>query len=436
MTPRIPEREPRYLRLLMILLGSTTFFEGYDAAIAGVVLPDLARSLSVSEREVGTAIAVVGLGAFGALFVTAIGDRIGRRPLLIGTTLLYALFTGLTATAHGVVSFAAYQFFARIFLIAEYATAVTIAAEELPADRRGRAIGLLTALGAVGLVSVAALYLPLSKTSLGWRGLYLVGVIPLLIVAPLRMRLRETQRFLEWRARGERIARVPFRAVLRTQYRGQLLRLGGVFFFSHFALLSGMTWWTWYATRERGFTISLRNRFLIATSLLGILGYFAAGRLQDRIGRRPTGTIFFLAGTVSGVILFQVHDRKMMFASMVGAVFFGLGANPIIGALASELFPTEIRATSVAVVRSLFGTSGAILGPFVVGRLADRVHGPIGNVGDSVTLAALFFLPAVAFLRMLPETAGRELESIAPPVYEGSDALPVVVGADDAAPLH
>src|SRR5206468_5967761 len=105
---------------------------------------------------------------------------------------------------------------------------------------------------------------------------------------------------------------------------------------------------------------------------------FPTRRSSDLWGRRRTGTLFMLAGMASGVAAFQAHGRVPMFVALTCAVFFGLGGNPVVSTLASELFPTEIRATSVAVARSVFGTLGASSGLLAVGLLAAR-HGPIGN---------------------------------------------------------
>ncbi|MGH2773670.1 MAG: MFS transporter, partial [Actinomycetota bacterium] len=164
------ERDPKYLKLLFVLLGTATFFEGYDAAINAVVLTDLAEAFQVDLERTGRLtgpIIAVGLGAFGALPISAIGDRIGRRPLLIATTFIYALFTGLTASAQTLGQFIVFQFLARTFLIAEYATAITIMTEEFPAAHRGRAMGTLTALGAFGVPTVAIFNYVLNDTALG-----------------------------------------------------------------------------------------------------------------------------------------------------------------------------------------------------------------------------------------------------------------------------
>lgn len=411
-------RDAGYLRLLLVLLGTATFFEGYDTGIVAIVIPDLAKSFHASTATIGRAAAAVNLGAMLALLVIALGDRVGRRPLLIVTTLLYALFTGLTAFAHSLTLFALIQLFARIFLVTELAVTLTIATEEFPADRRGRVIGALSGLGAVGLVTVAVLYRFVAHTSLGWRWLYLVGTIPLLIVAPLRLKLRESGRFLVSKAQGHLLQRTTVKALLGGPYRSRLLLTAGVLFLFNFAVLSGSAYWTLFARNERGLAANTANTFLAVAVVAGIPGYLLAGRLQDRWGRRRTGTLFMLAGMVFGVAAFQVHARPLLLIALTGGVFFGLGTTPVVSALASELFPTEIRATSLALVRSVAGTLGASAGLLVVGLLASR-HGPIGTVGNSMPVAAAALIPAVILLWRLPETAGQELEALALGPREG-----------------
>jgi len=409
------------LRLLVVLLGTATFFEGYDSGINAVVLKDVAKAFHVSLEQTGrltAPIAIIGMGAFGALAVTTLGDRFGRRPLLISTTLFYALFTGLTATASSLATFVLYQFAARTFLIAEYATAITIVAEEYPAARRGRAMGTLAAVGAFGLPVVAVLHLIFVKTGLGWRGLYLVGLLPLLVVALLRLKLRETSRWVQAQSEG---ASPGFRHVIREANRRVLVTVCLLYFFVHFALLGAATWWPYYAGVQRHFSDATITWILATAYPLGMVGSFAAGRLQDRYGRRPVGLVFLLMTLVSTVIVFQISTPKPMFFSLAAAVFFGIGVTPILNALASELFHTEIRATAVALARSVFGTLGAIAGPFAIGLLADRglaarfSGGPfLGDLGASVSLGALMYLPAAFLLMRLPETAGLELEAIDP----------------------
>ncbi|MGI8426402.1 MAG: MFS transporter [Actinomycetota bacterium] len=407
---------------MLVLLGTATFFEGYDSGINAVVLRDLAEAFNVSLAETGRLtgpIFIIGLGSFGAMAVTSLGDRIGRRPLLIGTTLMYALFTGLTAAAPTLGWFVLAQFLARTFLIAEYATAITMVAEEFPAARRGRAMGTLAALGAFGLPVAAVLHLVLRNTALGWRALYLVGLAPLLIVAVLRLKLRETERWQHSKANRTGSGRQTMRQAIALADRRILMRVSAVYFLSHFALLGAATWWPYYAQVQRNFSDGTVTLILAAAYPLGVVGAVAAGRLQDRFGRRHTGAAFLIGALVFTIAVFRIDRPGIMFPFLAIAVFFGIGSSPVLNALASELFPTEIRATAVAFARSIFGTLGAITGPFVIGQVADRSFAlrfpgfpAAGNLGNAVTLAALLYIPAAILLLKLPETAGMELESI------------------------
>lgn len=401
-----------------MLLGTATFFEGYDSAINAVVLRDLAHSFHVNTLDTSVLtrpILFIGLGSFGALLITTLGDRFGRRPLLISTTVFYTLFTGLTAMSRNLTQFVIFQFFARAFLVAEYATAITIVSEEFPAERRGRALGTLTTLGAFGLPIVAISHLLLKDTALGWRWIYLLGLIPLIVVAVLRTRLRETSRWLSSDHTSDLRARI--REVVDSEHRGDLIKVSAIFFFSHFALFAGSTWWPFFARGSLHFKESTITLLLSTAYPLGVFGYYAAGRAQDRFGRKPTGRVFMIAGSLFGAAAFHISSAGLLFPVIVFAVFFGLGVSPVLGALATEMFPTNIRATAVAIARSVFGTLGAITGPFMVGVLADRnvaatfpsVPG-LGSLSWAVTFAALFYLPAILILSGLRETAGVELD--------------------------
>jgi MFS family permease len=236
-----------------------------------------------------------------------------------------------------------------------------------------------------------------------------VGVIPLLLVGLLRVKLRETSAWLEARRGGVVPERVPFREVLTGPYRREAILVSALAFLVNLAMLAGIYWFSYFAQQERGFTKGRVGLFLAVGYPLGITGYFVAGWLSDRVGRRRTGVVFILVGMVCGIALYQSSDHTLMFVLLVLSVFFGIGINPILGAIVTELFPTEIRATAVAFARSVFGTLGGTIGPFVAGHLAGGGYGFVGSLGDGVSLVILAYAPAALMLLRLPETMGRDL---------------------------
>jgi putative MFS transporter len=95
-------------------------------------------------------------------------------------------------------------------------------------------------------------------------------------------------------------------------------------------------------------------------------------------------------------------------------VFFGLGIGPVMSAFATELFPTEIRGQAAAWIRNWFEIAGYVFGPALVGILGDHSSGAIGNIGDTVSLMMIMWVPTLWIIwRYLPETKGLELEDIA-----------------------
>ena len=407
-------RDNRYLRLLLILLVSAAFFEGYDSSILALLLPNIQSTFHVSEAVLGITRIPIELGLFIAFFVTRYSDKIGRRPLLIWSVVGYTAFTALTAFSWDIWSFSAFQFGARIFLGAEYAVGITMIVEEYPTARRGRALGTLLTFNALGTIAVGVfLGAGLQDGPLEWRTFYLIGLLPLLVLSFFRRRLKETRRFIETGPADLREEEVEFLEPWKPQYRRNLVLVGMIHMLRSIPLFAATAWWAFYAERERGFTSGEVAFYIIAAYGLCCLGYYVCGRSMERWGRRPTAMVYFTGAIFFAIVLFQVSDKAVSFVALMGAVGFGLGMGPVMSAFATELFPTEIRGQSAAWVRNWFEIAGYVFGPALVGILGDHATGAIGNIGDTVTLLMVMQIPAIWLVyRYMPETRGVHLEEI------------------------
>lgn len=412
--------EPAYLRRLLLLLASASFFQGYDLSVLALLLPDIQATYGAREAVLGLARIPIELGLVASLFVARLGDRFGRRRLLLLSILGYTAFTALTAAAWDLRSFACFQFGSRVFLGAEVVLAVTLVVEEFPAHRRGRALGVLLAWEAAGTIAVAVLMAAgLQATPLGWRAFFLVGLVPLAGLSLARRQLRESSRFLAVRGAHDGVhdgehdvnRRRPTPASpWRPPHRRRLVTVGLVHLLRSIPLAGATAWWAYFAERERGFTeVEVAVAVLGAFSAGGI-AYYLCGRAMDRFGRRPTAMVYLAGAIISGVAAFQVTGRAWAHVALVGAVGFGLGAQPVLSAFSTELFPTEIRGRAAAAVRHLFEVPGYLLGPAAVGVLGDRASGAIGTIGDVASLLMLVAVPAVWLVRKLPETRGVDLD--------------------------
>ena len=411
----IEPRDDGYLKLLLVLLVSAAFFEGYDSSILALLLADIQSDFAVSEATLGVIRIPIELGLAVAFFVARLSDRLGRRPLLLWSVVGYTAFTALTAISWDIWSFAFFQFASRVFLGAEYAVGITMIVEEYPAHRRGRALGVLLTFAALGTIAVGLLLgAGLQDGPLGWRAFYLVGLVPLLLLSVFRRRLQETRRFEVARSTGVAVGdRTPMLEPWRPQFRRNLVAVGLFHMLRSIPLFGSTAWWAYYAERERGFTSGEVAFFIICAYGLGCVGYYLCGRFMERFGRRPTAMVYAVGAIIFVSALFQVTSKPLAFVCLLLGVFFGLGMSPVMSAFATELFPTEIRGQAAAWIRNVFEIAGYVLGPAVVGILGDHTNGLIGNIGDTVSLLMLIQVPTLWLIwRYLPETKGRELEDI------------------------
>jgi len=412
-------RSDRYLKLLLILLISATFFEGYDSSILALLLPNIQATFHASEALLGLTRIPIELGLFVAFFLARYSDRVGRRPILLWSVIGYTAFAALTALSWNIWAFTFFQFGSRVFLGAEFAVAITMVVEEFPVARRARALGTLLTFEGLGTIMVAILLgLGLQNSRLDWRAFFLVGIVPLIVLTFLRRRMKETERFVEdkkRRERGENVPRTPFLAAWAPKYRRNLVLVGMVYLMRSIPFFGATAWWAYYAERERGFTETQVAIYILVAYGIGCVGYYVCGRLMERIGRRPTAILYFLGGVVFSIVLFQTTDRVVAFFALMLAVGFGLGVQPVLSAFGTELFPTEIRGQSAAWVRNWFEIAGYVFGPALVGILGDHSTGAIGNIGDTVSLLMIMQLPGIFLIwRHMPETKGREIDELTP----------------------
>ncbi|MGO8692830.1 MAG: MFS transporter [Rectinemataceae bacterium] len=397
--------EPSHIALIL-LVSTASFFEGYDFIILNLILPLLQKEFRIDIREVGVAASAIALGTIAAFFVIRLGDSLGRRALLIWTVLGYTAATALTAFSKSIGAFVVLQFAARVFLVAEWGISTVIVAEEIPAGRRGLGISIVQAAAGLGGIVGSAIFPIVERSPMGWRAMYLVGILPLMAVFFIRRSLKETRRFALVRAST---AKGPsFGEILAPQYRAKLVLVALLWCFMYLGYTSVYTFYTTFAIQERGLDIRQVSLIAAIAFTLGLAGFLVAGRLMDSWGRRPTAVTFFTAGGVSTALVFQA-PRALLGPALVVLIFFMTAYLTICGTYTAELFPTRLRSSAAAWTNNTLGRVGMVLAPAMVGSLA----GPLGGVGPAVSLMGLFpVLAAAIVFFFLQETKKKELEDI------------------------
>ncbi|MFM0741469.1 MFS transporter [Paraburkholderia xenovorans] len=378
--------------------------DGFDLLILGFMLPVIAVDLHLSSAQAGSLVTWTLIGAVaGGVIFGVLSDYFGRVRMLTWTILIFAVFTGLCALAQGYTDLLVYRTIAGIGLGGEFGIGMTLVAEAWPASQRARVssyVGLGWQLG----VLAAALLTPLLLPVIGWRGMFALGVLPAIVSFFVRRRVEEPALFTERASRGAR--KLPLK-LLVADARTARASIGVAILCSvqNFGYYGLMIWLPSYLSKTFGYSLTQSGVWTAVTVLGMAAGIWLFGIAADRFGRKPT-FLLYQAGAV--VMVFVYSHLSTPAALLIGGAAMGVFVNGMIGgygALISELYPTDARATAQNVLFNIGRAVGGF-GPVAVGALAARY-----SFGAALALlASIYLLDIFATLFLIPERRGAELE--------------------------
>lgn len=410
---RVPEMPPETLRLLGVI-SLALLFENFDQATLTAALKQIALTYGVAEADLGRTLGFVHLGALPAFALVPFADRIGRRRLFLISVIGISVASFASAFAGSIFQFVAFQMVARVFMVTCSAMAFVIITEEFPAEHRGWGIGIVSAVGAFGVALALALFAAIELLPFGWRSMYALGILPLLLLPMFRREIRETRRFARHRDQSASEGRVlsdlagwwrPIWSLLRA-YPGRAAGIGLIGAFGAAGHSAVYNFSSYFVQSVHGWSPGDYTVMMVASGLVGIIGYPFAGRLADRAGRRRAGFALF-AGFPLLALFFYQGPGWLLPLVWVPIIFTLTGGNTIARALGGELFPTSYRGTSAGWLQ-LAEAAGRSGGLFLVGAGTTRaieITSMISGVAFASLLAGLVLL-------VLPETGRRELEEI------------------------
>ncbi|MES9619228.1 MFS transporter [Streptomyces tuirus] len=350
----------------------------------------------------------------GSVLFGHIGDRRGRRPVLVASLLL----TGASTVAVGCVPtyesigvaapllLLVLRFLQGLGLGGEWGGAVLLAVEHAPAERRvlwssfpqvGPALGFLLANGVV--LGLSSTLTEAQFAAWGWRVPFWAAGVLAVAGLWLRSSLTESPSFLQI----DDHARVPLAEVVRDHWRLILLTGGGLAI--GYAIFYAVTTWSLaYGTERLGVSRSVMLTCIMGAVLVkGALTPLVA-LLGDRYGRRPLCLIGCAAAALwmfPMVALLSTGAPLPMFLGFLGAMLAFITMFAVIAAYLPELYEPRVRCTGAAVGYNLGGVVGGALTPIVATALAEQGGRVPWGVAAYLTAVALFSLGCFA---LLPET--------------------------------
>jgi MFS family permease len=309
-----------------------------------------------------------------ALMASATGYAMDGFDLLILSFMLPTLIAGLHLSgAQGYWDLLVYRTIAGIGLGGEFGIGMALVAEAWPANKRARASSYV-ALGWQSGVFCAAFVTPFLLPLIGWRGMFVVGVLPAAVAFALRRVLHEPALFVATARQGQRVS--PYRYLFaNADVTRTTIGIALMTSIQNFGYYGTIIWLPTYLSTKLGFTLTRSAMWIAVTVAGGAVGMWIFGQLADRIGRKPM-FIAFQAGAMAMAFIYpRIADPT---ALLIAGAFTGVFLSGMVGgygALISESYPTQARATAQNVLFNV-GRGVGGFGPLVIGWLALKYSLP------------------------------------------------------------
>ncbi|MGB9172270.1 MAG: MFS transporter [Bradyrhizobium sp.] len=399
---------------VLLICATVLVLDGFDTTAIGYVAPALAKEWHIGKSALGP---VFSAGLFGlmigALLFGPLADRVGRKKIIIFSTLAFGIGTLITALVNDVNALLAIRFLTGLGLGGAMPNTVALTAEFGPHRRRATMVMVMFVGFSVGAALggfLAAALIP----QFGWRSVFVVGGVAPLVLAPiLALKLPESVRFLALTGRADaRVAQllafinaktvfapetrfvvdepalkgIPVQHLFRSGRTLATLLLWVVFFMS---LLDIYFLSNWLPTVLNDLGASISAAAVIGSMLQvgGIVGTFALGSIIDRFSFRALALVYFIGVFAVGAIGQLGQSAVLVTMAIFVAGFCIVGGQIAANALAAGYYPTSVRATGVGWALGV-GRIGSIVGPLVGGILLS-LKWSAGEVFVAAAAAAL-----------------------------------------------
>lgn len=397
--------------------------DGLDVLILSFAMAAIVSEFGLTLGEGGLIASYTLIGTvLGGYLFGIFADYYGRVHTFSLTIIIFSIFTGACAFADNVTHLNILRFLAGLGLGGEYGIGMTLVSETWPAAKRARAtagVAMGWQAGAVLAAILAAVVLP----DYGWRGLFLVGVVPALLAAwarhgikepPMWVKRKEMKKTLAARkANGEALTaeeeeqlaeakKFPlahlFAGPSKTVTTLSLTVMTSVQNFGYYGI---MVWLPMILLKEHGLTTKSMSGWMIVTVIGMIAGIYVFGYLCDRLGRKVPYLIFYVC---AAAMVYIYVNLGTPIALLFGGAFLGFFCNGMMagyGTLLSENYTTDARSTAQ---NFIFNTGRAVGGfaPAIIGALAQS-H---GFSAAFALLSCVYIAAAVNVLLFIKDTRG------------------------------
>jgi len=392
-------------------------FDFYDLILFTFLLIPISKEYHFTDLEMSYVLgSTLAATAIGGVIFGILSDRFGRRPVLQLTILTYSIGTFLSGLANCFWMLMTFRVFTGLGVGGEWGTGQTYIGETFPAKVRGRYCSVMQTGAPIG-IALASVVGGMLSPVIGWRACFYISLLPAILVLFIRRNLPESDLWIyrkkiintgltivkeKWGSGIKQFLRLFSKTNRKYFILGLVLAI-----FDMSAYWLTYSWMPGYLHEQRNFTLTKSAFWILVTQAGGFLGYLGFGFIADRIGRRPTYSIYSVIMALGLIMVTIFWDYIVMFNFIIlGFMFmvgFGTGMFGGFGSLFSELFPTSVRSTAMG---SAFNLARGIqfFTPVIISIIAMKY-----GLGGGISLAALFALLTGIWIWTFPETRGKKL---------------------------
>jgi MFS family permease len=397
---------PKEAKRALVAAGLGWMLDAFDVMLWALVLAALMTDLGIAKATAGLlgSVTLVASAAGGLLF-GIIADRYGRTRALMGSILIYSVFTAACGFAQTLLQLAIFRTFLGLGMGGEWASGAALVSETWPAAHRGKALGLMQSAWAIGYAA-AAIVTAIVLPRWGWRAVFFVGILPAFFTLWIQRRVEEPEAWRRLQGPGK------VRGSIGTIFRRPLGALTLAV-----TLMNACTMFAWWgfnlwipaylslpsAQGGIGLSPTVMSGFVVAMQVGMWFGYVTFGFVSDSVGRKRAYIAYLL---VAAVLIFAYGaTRQPQTLLLLGpfVAFFGTGYFTGFGAVTAEIYPTAIRATAQGFTYNI-GRIASAAAPFMVGRLAET-----RGFDFALSIVSVSFVLAAIMWTWIPETRGREI---------------------------
>jgi predicted MFS family arabinose efflux permease len=361
--------------VLGVLILSLGFgLVGIDRFLISTMYPTIARDLHLGYSDIGTITGALAIAwGVAALVMGNLSDRIGQRPVLVVSLVVFSLLIGASGLAAGLAGLVLVRLVMGFADGAFTPSSIAATIQLSPPERHGRNVGFQqTMLVLFGLGLSPLLVGALLKKGIDWRYIFSLFLVPGLIVAWLTWRIipqkSSTRNSLD---RGSQNSFTDWRAVIR--YGNIRLLMAGMLCWLT-CLITTSAFLPSYLVSHLDLDTGRMGTVMSAIGFGAMTGTIVLSALSDRIGRKPVMVISSIGALVCLALLSSIGPSvNRLFACLFAVHFFNNALITMtVGPIAAETVPLRLMATASGVVIATGELLGGGLAPILGGLVAER----------------------------------------------------------------